>query len=166
MKRLALTATIAGLALASLACAAPAQTASQQRFTIIHIPHFKDVVIAKGKISAVGSETKNTHENVPQGHPFDLTFGFPGGDISSTDTPGRPHVSFDHKTCVAEISTTDNVAVTSGTGKYAGATGSQRAQVHVTDIFGHHPDGSCLGPNTTPVFELVLVHETGSINLR
>jgi hypothetical protein len=155
----------AGLALGLLPGSAMAQTASNQRFTIIRAGTGPALVVAHGVINAVGTETDNAGQ-VPPGHPFDSTSTFPQGELFTTITyDGPPNVTFNPTTCETRVELTDHFVVTGGTRNYAAANGSGTDTVHITEIAGRDSTGSCLGPKSPPIFELTVIQSTGNITL-
>jgi len=80
-------------------------------------------------------------------------------------TPGRTQVSVNPTTCLTQIAETDGFLVIGGSGMYAAASGSGTSTVRVTAIAGRSSDGGCLGPEATPLFELVVIQGTGSLSL-
>jgi hypothetical protein len=164
VKRLARVIILAGFALASLPGPASAQTGTTQHFTIIDTGGDTTPVIASGTINAIGAETSTRNPAHPAA-PYTATFAFPQGDVLSTVTPGRPQIRFNPTTCVTKIAEPDSFIVTAGTGKYVGASGHGTATVNVATIGGRSPDGSCLGPRSKPIFELVIIRATGSLSL-
>ena len=165
MRKLVPVLLTAGLALGVLPGSAVAQTSSNQRFTIIRAGAGPALVVARGVINAVGTETDNAGK-VPQGHPFDSTSTFPQGALFATVTYDRPaHVRFNPTTCETRVELTDHFVVTGGTGAYAASTGSGTDTVHVIEIAGRDSSGSCLGPKSPPIFELTIIQSTGNITL-
>jgi hypothetical protein len=115
MRKLVPVLITAGLAL--LPGSAMAQTASNQRFTIVRAGAGPALVVAHGVINAVGTETDNAGQ-VPQG-PFDSTSHFPQGELFATVTyDGPPQVSSNPTTCETRVELTDHFVVTGGTGDY------------------------------------------------
>lgn len=164
MRRLTRVGVIAGLALAMLPGYASAQTADNQTFTIIKTAPGPSPAFARGVVNAVGTESSDRDPAHP-GAPFHSTFTFPGGDLSTVVTPGRPQVSVNPTTCLTQIAETDGFLVIGGSGMYAAASGSGTSTVRVTAIAGRSSDGGCLGPEATPLFELVVIQGTGSLSL-
>ncbi len=165
MRKLVPVLITAGLALGLLPGNAVAQTASNQKFTIVRAGTGPALVVAHGAINAVGTETDNAGQ-VPQGHPFDSTSNFPQGELLTTITyDGPPNIMFNPTTCETRVELTDHFVVTGGTGSYAAATGSGTDTVHVIEIAGRDSSGSCLGPKSPPIFELTIIQSTGNITL-
>ncbi|MCA1697258.1 MAG: hypothetical protein LC749_22490, partial [Actinobacteria bacterium] len=80
-------------------------------------------------------------------------------------TPGRPQVRFNQTTCVTKITEHDTFIFAGGTGTYADASGAGKATVNVTAIAGRNSDGSCLGSDSRPVFQLVVIRADGNLSL-
>jgi hypothetical protein len=164
MKRLARAFILAGFAVALLPGHASAQTGTTQHFTIVDTGRGPTPVIASGTITAIGVETSNRNPAQPAA-PYTAIFAFPQGDLLSTVTPGRPQIRFNPTTCVTKITEPDGFVVTGGTGKYVGASGDGTATVNVVAIAGRSPDGSCLGPRSAPLLELVIIRGAGTLSL-
>jgi hypothetical protein len=164
MKRLARVIIFAGFALASLPGHASAQARTTQHFTLIDTGRGPTPVIASGTINAIGAETSNRNPAQPAA-PYTATFAFRQGDVLSTVTPGRPQIRFDPTTCITKITEPDTYIVTGGTRKYFAASGHGTATVNVVAISVRRPDGSCLGPKSAPIFELVIIRATGTLSL-
>lgn len=165
MRKLGLAALSASMVLVAWPAHAWAQTAANQKFTIIKLGPGPGSVVATGVINGFGQETDNASQ-VPRGRPFSSVTTFADGDLTSTIIyDGPPDVRFDTTTCVTRVGLTDHFVVTGGAGRYAGATGVGTDDVHVTEVAGRRPDGTCLGPDTPPVFSLTIVRSTGTITL-
>jgi len=165
MRKLVPVLITAGLALGLIPGSAMAQTASNQQFTIIRAGAGPALVVARGVINAVGTETDNARQ-VPPGHPFVSTSTFPQGELFATVTyDGPPNVIFNPTTCETQVELTDHFVVTGGTGNYTDAKGSGTDTVHVIEIAGRDSTGSCLGPKSRPIFELTIIRSTGNITL-
>jgi hypothetical protein len=164
MRKLVPVLIIAGLALGLLPGSAMAQTAGNQKFTIIRAGAGPALVVAHGIINGFGTETDNAQ--VLPGHPFDSRSTFPQGELFTTITyDGPPSVSFNSTTCETRVELTDRFVVTGGTGNYAAATGSGTDTVHVTEIAARSSTGRCLGPKSQPIFQLTIIQSTGNITL-
>ena len=165
MRRLVPALFTVGLALGLFPGSAMAQTASNQKFTIIRAGTGPALVVAHGVISAVGTENDKRSTGPPRSTIVSIST-FPQGQLFATITyDGLPKVSFNPTTCETRVELTDHFVVTGGTGTHAAATGSGTDTVHVIEIAGRDRTGSCRGTMSPPVFELTINQSTGNIML-
>ena len=133
LKKVGLVALMGALALVGTPGNAVAATTGPQEFTVVKIGTNTGTVVARGVITAAGTE-ENNRLQVPRGAPFQVEFTFPEGKLFQTITPvGAPTVRLQP----------DNVCV--------------------PDHDRRQPDGSCLPATSLPIFEMSLARAHGTL---
>jgi len=162
---LAVAALIGGVAISASPAYAGASSRANEKFTILTVGAGPGTVVAIGPISGVGTSVDN-RRLLPPGTPFQGTFSFPQGDVFTTVSPaGPPMVNFNPTTCVTTIIAPDTFVITGGTMAYAEASGTGVATAYVTLVGGRSADGSCLGPDSRPIFQLTVTRATATVSL-
>ena len=91
------------------------------------------------------------------------TIHFPNGTIRLRHSPGTGTTSLNPRTCLLTVNLRGTQDLLGGTGKYAGITGHQAAQVHILAITARS-QGKCT-MNKPPVSFEQLVTATGPVDL-
>jgi len=115
-----------------------------------------DSVIASGVFTAPGVD----HEN--QGNT--AKFVFSNGTISLKHSNGTGKQSFNPKTCLLTINQHGTYTLTSGTGSYAGITGSGKYQLSILAIGARNSAGQCSKTKAPVAFHQV-INASGPVTL-
>ncbi len=132
-----------------------AQTAANQRFTVVFIGGAPGRVVASGVINGVGTDITESSTVLPNGDiATEERLIFPAGQlfVTTRGTPGA--FEFNPRTCVGSFTSTGTAEVTGGTGRYAGASGEGTFQVQGYFVGGRTATGEC---SEDPADELVSV---------
>src|SRR5438552_408711 len=92
-------------------------------------------VIASGLFTQAGTDHENPKTNT-------ATFTFSNGTVTVKHSPGKGTQSFNPKTCLLTINFHGTYTLASGTGKYAGITGSGTYKLNILGI-GAKSGGTC-----------------------
>ena len=148
MRRRALAAFMAIVALFGWSGAASAQTGPQQ-FVLYQAPedeHF--TVYASGPISGVGTDFLLAQGVDGSGRTQRMTETvFPEGSTFNTLTVLENSLAFDPRTCVARITGRSHLDITGGTGAYEGVTGTGEVTFQAISVGERTPEG-CSRTNT------------------
>ena len=143
----------AGLAVASTHSASSGTESFQMMTTSSANPS----VIASGSVfTAAGTD----HES--PNHKTGL-FVFPNGTVTVKHSPGKGTQHFDPKTCLLTISEHGTYKLQSGTGAYAGISGSGKYQLSILGI-GARSGGKCV-QNKPPVAFHQVINASGTASL-
>jgi hypothetical protein len=112
-------------------------------------------VIAHGVFTAGGIDMATS--------PTTDTIQFPNGTIMLKHSPGTGTTSLNPRTCLFTADLDGTQTLLGGTGKYAGITGSQTAEVHILAITARS-NGQCT-QSVPPVSFEQLVTASGPVNL-
>lgn len=148
MRRRALAALVAVVALVGWSGTASAQT-GPQRFVLYQGPGEENfTVYASGPISGVGTDYLLTEGVDASGRTRRTTESvFPQGSTFNTLTVLENSLTFDPRTCVARIIGRSLLDITGGTGAYEGVTGSGETTFQAIVIAERTPEG-CSRTNT------------------
>jgi hypothetical protein len=158
MRRIIFAAAAAAMAasLATTGAAAAAPITKTEHFSFI------STSITGNTFSAIatGAFTAGGTANLPSGKG---TLKFPGGTIKVTNKAGRVKSSFDAKTCLATSVQPGTFKVISGTGAYAGITGSGKYTAHFTEV-APTVAGKC-STKGNPVAVQAIISASGPVTL-
>jgi hypothetical protein len=115
----------------------------------------KATVIVQGVFTAGGVDIGTS--------PTTDTLRFPNGTIRLRHSPGTGTTSLNPHTCLLTVNLHGTQTLLGGTGKYAGITGHQTAQLHILAITARS-HGRCT-QNKPPVSFELLVRASGPVDL-
>ena len=115
----------------------------------------KATVIVSGVFTAGGIDIGTS--------PTTDTLQFPNGTIKLKHSPGTGTTTLNPRTCLLTVNMHGPQVLLGGTGKYAGITGHQTAQLHILAITARS-HGKCTQRVPPVSFELV-VHASGPVDL-
>ena len=113
-------------------------------------------VIASGAFTAAGVDHESSTGNT-------ATFTFSNGTVSLTHSAGTGTQSLNPKTCLLTVNLHGTYKLTSGTGSYAGITGSGKYQLSILAI-GARVGGKC-SQSKPPLALMTWCHASGPVTL-
>jgi hypothetical protein len=113
-------------------------------------------VIASGAFTAAGVDHESSTGNT-------ATFTFSNGTVSLTHSAGTGTQSLNPKTCLLTVNLHGTYKLTSGTGSYAGITGSGKYQLSILAI-GARVGGKC-SQSKPPLAWHQVINASGPVTL-
>lgn len=163
MRRLLLVATMAAALMGLPGTArAGAETPVNQRVDIVFVGAQAGVVTARGAIDGVGVVTEENTLHPDGTFHGTLRFQFLLGSVTTPFSGVVTEVDVDPTTCTGRFATVGQFTIASGTGAYAGASGSGRFSER--GIFNAVPTASGCSP-TVQARTLLVTEATGSVLL-
>jgi len=121
-------------------------------------------VALTGAIDDIGTATQSV-SNTADGQTGTMTITLQKGSISGSFVESGFELNMDAAACTAAPTSRGNITIDSGTGAYAGASGSLSFNTLGTIIGAKDASGTCLGESVPPVSSSVELTGTGRIEL-